>query len=201
MRFVIDPRDGRNIVTPDITGKLPGRGAWVLASKDALDKAVTKGGFARSFKKKAVALDDLGVNVEAGLERQALSALGLARRAGAAAAGFDQVAGLLKSGDAAALICATDGAPGGKQKLKALMAGVQSGDNEAQASAAPAFIEMFDSEALSAAVGREGVVHVAIRQSPSGSRFLREIKRLAGFREGLYAARPPAQPVRGDAES
>ncbi|MEO0879932.1 MAG: DUF448 domain-containing protein [Pseudomonadota bacterium] len=192
IRFVVDSRDGANLVTPDFNGKLPGRGAWVKASRAALEKAIAKGGFARSFKSGVRAPADLVEAVEAGLARQALSALGLARRAGAAATGFDQAAALLKAGDAAALVSACDGAADGKRKLKArALAGLRhckpdadgapDGDSDERPAPHVAFVDLFDVEALSQALGRDGVVHVALRRAPASFRFLKEARRLAGF--------------------
>src|SRR5258708_16829920 len=50
LRFVAGP-DGS--VVPDVTAKLPGRGLWVEASKDAVNKAVEKKLFARAAKRPA----------------------------------------------------------------------------------------------------------------------------------------------------
>ena len=47
IRVVVGP-DGQ--VVPDISAKLPGRGAWVGASRDAVLQAVKTKAFARSFK-------------------------------------------------------------------------------------------------------------------------------------------------------
>ena len=47
IRFVMGPEAQ---VVPDIFGKLPGRGVYVTASRDALDLAVKKKLFARGFK-------------------------------------------------------------------------------------------------------------------------------------------------------
>ena len=45
IRFVVGP-EGQ--IVPDLLGKLPGRGIYVTASRRALEKAVTKGLFARA---------------------------------------------------------------------------------------------------------------------------------------------------------
>ncbi|MGA9412636.1 MAG: DUF448 domain-containing protein, partial [Roseobacter sp.] len=45
IRFVVGP-EGQ--VVPDILGKLPGRGIYVAADRAAIDKAASKGLFARS---------------------------------------------------------------------------------------------------------------------------------------------------------
>ena len=61
VRFVLAP-DGR--VVPDLAERLPGRGAWVSAWREAVDQVVAKGLFARGFKTRALADADLGDTVE-----------------------------------------------------------------------------------------------------------------------------------------
>jgi len=168
LRFVLDPS---GIVTPDFSGKLPGRGAWVTATREAIEMAVAKGAFARSFKSTAPAPDGLAAMVEAGIAKAAANALGLARRVGDAAAGFDQARQLLRENKAAALISASDGAEDGKRKLKALAKGAE-------------VFSIFDCRELSAALGRDGVIHVALNRGPAAKRFIREARRLERFRTG-----------------
>lgn len=156
-------------MTPDLAGRLPGRGAWVTATREALAKATKARAFSRAFKAEARTPEDLAASVEAGLAKAALSALGLGRRAGEAAVGFDQARRLLEAGKAAALVSAADGAEDGKRKLKALAPGLP-------------FFGRFESRELSAALGRDGVVHVALKKGPAAARFIREARRLEGFR-------------------
>lgn len=139
------------------------------ANRAALEKAVRAGAFARSFKAEVKTPDDLAAIVEAGLAKSALAALGLARRTGDAAIGFDQAKRLLEAGKAAVLVSAADGAEDGKRKLKGAGAGVS-------------VFGRFQSRALSAALGRDGVVHVALKKGPAAARFAREARRLEGFR-------------------
>lgn len=166
MRFVLGP-DGA--VAPDFSGKLPGRGAWVGASRAALETAISKGAFARSFKQAAATPADLVDRVEAGLAKLALSALGMTRKAGDVILGFDQVRAALKDKKAGVLIAASDGAEDGRRKLKALLKG-----------AAP--VEIFNGRELSDALGKDGVVHAALKDGPGAERFLRGVRRLEGFR-------------------
>src|SRR5215475_1057009 len=64
LRFVADP-DGR--VVPDAAAKLPGRGLWVEASKDAVNKAVEKKLFSRAAKAQVTATADLALRAEKAL--------------------------------------------------------------------------------------------------------------------------------------
>ena len=168
LRFVVSP-EGE--LAPDFTGKLPGRGAWLTPQKDALETALKKGAFARSFKRGVVAPDDLGARVEAGLVKQALSALGLARRAGDVAVGFEKARAMLADG-AAVLINAADGGEDGRRKLM-------------NAAGEAAVVDIFAEAELAAALGRdEPTVHAAVKKGPAAQRFLKEALRAQGFRCG-----------------
>lgn len=183
VRFVLSP-DGE--VAPDFSGKLPGRGAWVTASREALETAMKRGGFARSFKAGVAAPEDLGARVETGLASSALSALGLARRANEAVIGFEKVRAALKSQNAAVLVNAVDGSVDGRRKLDRL-----------GSSAGAAVVELFTEAEMASALGRDApTVHVALKAGPGAMRFLREARKLAGFRpkasEELQGAARPA---------
>lgn len=179
MRFVLGP-DGA--LAPDFSGKLPGRGAWLTPTRDALERALKKGAFARSFKAAAPAPDDLAQRVEAGLTKAALSALGLARKAGDAVLGFEKTRAALNAGDVAVLINACDGGADGKRKLAGLATRVD-------------VVEVFTVDELSAALGRDApAVHVALKSGPAAQRFLREARRAEGFRGVSLAMKEEAGP-------
>ena len=165
MRFALSP-DG--VVAPDFSGKLPGRGAWVRARRSAVEAAVKRRLFARAFKTPVQAPDNLAAMVEAGLVKAALSALGLARRAGAAVVGFEKTRAQLKTGCAGVLIAASDGAEDGNRKLVSL-----AGDARE--------IALFTRDELSAALGVDAV-HAAIEKGPAATRFLKAAARLEDYR-------------------
>src|SRR5690348_10934470 len=116
IRFVASP-DGA--VTPDLARKLPGRGLWVAAERDAVETAAKKGLFSRAAKAKLAAPAELADQVEGLLLKRLLSGLGLARRAGELTSGFEKVSSTIRSGKAAWLIEASDGAADGRRKLLA----------------------------------------------------------------------------------
>lgn len=167
MRFVLSP-DGE--AAPDYSGKLPGRGAWLTPDRDALAAAIKKGAFARAFKAPVRVPDDLAARIERGFAKSALSALGLARRAGDVLVGFEKARAALVSGEAAVLVNACDGAQDSRSKLQ-------------KAAGSIAVIELFDEAELAAALGRDApTVHVTIKAGPAGRRFQTEARRLEGFR-------------------
>ncbi len=171
IRFVADP-DGR--VVPDIAAKLPGRGMWVSADRKSLEKAIAKKLFSRAAKKPVTADGELPARVERLLASRMADDLGLARRAGAAILGFDQVAAALAEKNPPALLVeASDGAADGRRKLIAV-AWAQGFK--------PKVIDCLNSQELGLALGRENVVHAALKSGQLAERLEMNAGRLAGFR-------------------
>lgn len=178
LRFVLDP-EGR--VRVDLEQRLPGRGMWLSADRDVVNKAVAKNLFARAARARAVAPADLALEVDRLLARRALDTLGLARRAGQVTAGFEQVRAALRADGVAVLLAAADGAADGRRKLRGLARDLP-------------LITAFSRAELGAALGRDDVVHVAVAPGPLARRLLRDAGRLAGFRPEavLWPAGPAA---------
>jgi hypothetical protein len=166
VRFVVAP-DGR--LLPDLGGELPGRGLWLTASRAALEKAIRKGAFARAARAPVAIADGLADQIERLLERRCLDLLGLARRAGQVAVGFEKVKALIEAGKARVLIAARDGAADGRAKLARLAGPLP-------------VVALFGAAELGLALGRENVVHAALGSGRLGERFLAETTRLSGFR-------------------
>ncbi|MEM9706353.1 MAG: DUF448 domain-containing protein [Pseudomonadota bacterium] len=156
IRFVCDP-DG--VVTPDLAERLPGRGAWVSAEKSCVRKAARSGAFARAFKAPATAPADLDQLVEDALKARALSSLGLVRRAGLAALGFDEGSKVLRRGNAVFALSAIDASADGAEKL-----------GRAAAAAGALFLRCFTVNEQSLAIGANAVRHLVVRHgSPAMS--------------------------------
>ena len=168
VRFVVAP-DGR--VVPDINESLPGRGLWLTASRDIVAAASGKGLFAKAARTEATAPADLADQVEGLLARRCCDLLGFARRAGQAAAGFEKVRAWLAAGKAGVLVTASDAAEGGRRKLQVL------------APETPV-VALLRVDELSAALGRENAVHVAVGRGKLAALLLQEARRLSGFRGG-----------------
>lgn len=168
IRFALGP-DGT--VTPDLAERLPGRGVWVSARRDLVEKAAKRNLFARGFKAPARVPDGMASAIEAGLARRTVEAIGIARKAGLAIAGFEKVKARLRAGPVAALIEASDGAEQGKARLRPL-----AGD-------AP-LVDLLTSAELGLAFGREFVIHAVLDAGGAAERVVRESRRLAGFRDG-----------------
>lgn len=171
IRFVLDP-EGR--VTPDIRNRLPGRGAWVTASADAIAAAEKKKLFGRAFKDAAIVEPGLAQRVEAQLVDAALQSLSLARKAGALTLGFMKVEGAIADGKVAALIHASDASEDGVRKLNAALRRL------AGAEIAPVF-RIFTADQLSLALGRPNVIHAALLAGGASDYGLHRIAALARF--------------------
>ncbi len=166
LRFVASP-DGA--VVPDILERLPGRGLWLVASRDIVAAAISKGLFAKAARAPVAAPADLADQVEALLARRCCDLLGLARRAGQATAGFEKVRAWIRSGKAGVLLGAADGAEDGRRKLRALARGIP-------------VISVLRGDELAAALGRETAVHAAVRGGKLAESLRRDAARLEGFR-------------------
>ena len=169
IRFVAGP-DG--VVVPDLARKLPGRGIWVAADRASVETAAKKGLFARAAKAKLSAPAGLADQVEILLKRRVLSALGLARKAGDLTSGFEKVSSAVRSGKAAWLIEASDGAADGRRKLWA---------QARKQSPPPGLIGVFTAQELGLALGGENVIHTAFLAGRAADRWAQDVQRLSGF--------------------
>lgn len=170
IRFVAAPDA---TVAPDVARKLPGRGIWVEATRAAVSHAAAKGLFSRSAKTKLDPGPDLAGLVERLLSRRCLDGLGLARREGALVQGFEKTQVAVRSGKAAWLVEARDGAPDGRDKLMR------------SALAAPRPVEVcgaFEAVELGLALGLDNVIHLALLAGRRAERWSEDVHRLAGFR-------------------
>ncbi|WP_022704212.1 RNA-binding protein [Pseudorhodobacter ferrugineus] len=181
IRFVVGP-DAQ--VVPDILGRLPGRGIYVAADRDAIAKAAAKGLFSRAAKQVVKAPDGLAEMVEALLARRVIELLSLARKAGQAVTGYEKVKDWLVKGQAIALVQASDGSERGKSKLR-------------PPERKNGFIGCLSSQEMGLAFGREHAIHAALAAGGLGLRVVEEAARLAGFRE--QAGGNPADEDRQDA--
>jgi predicted RNA-binding protein YlxR (DUF448 family) len=171
IRFVAGP-DGE--VVPDLARKLPGRGVWVEATREAVAAAVKKNAFARSAKAPLKPERDLVEQVEELLARRCLEQLGLARKEGVLISGFEKTSAAIRSAKASWWIEASDGAADGRRKLFGVRARSPRPD-------LPVF-GAFSSEELGVSTGGETVIHLALLAGRRAGRWTDEVRRLAGFR-------------------
>lgn len=189
VRLAVSP-DGD--VLPDALAKAPGRGAWIGVSKADLEEAIAsgklKGALSRAFKSGDIKVpEDLPTRIEAALKKAVLERLGLEMRSGRLILGSDRIANEARMGAVAALYHAADAKEDGCRKLdQAWRVGLDEEGSGLQGERLP-----LDREALSVALGRENVVHLALADAKSAQRIAIPLRRLQTF---LGAAQAAAEP-------
>jgi len=166
VRFVAGP-DG--VVVPDIEGRLPGRGLWLCAERDILDRACASNAFARAARTPVSVPGHLAQRVEALLARRCADFIGLARRAGDAVAGLERVRAMLSRSKVAMIVVAHDAAAGEAGRLRAMQPG------------APV-IGVLSSAELGGVFGRPSMVYAAVLRGRLAEKLAIEAGRLSGFR-------------------
>lgn len=165
LRFVVDPE---GVVTPDVAGRLPGRGVWVTPDRAILAKAIRTGRFRAGFKADAIVPDDLADQTVRQLDRRIDGLIGMARGAGEVAAGWEQAREFARKRRIGVVLVASDAAEGARRRLLAL---------------APeaAVVDELDAASLGAALGRDRVVNALV----ADGRLARMISLEAARRRGL----------------
>jgi predicted RNA-binding protein YlxR (DUF448 family) len=174
IRFVVGP-DGAAV--PDVKTKLPGRGLWITASREALGEAIKRKVFGRGFKREVRLPPDLADQTERLLERAVLDALAMAGKAGSVAAGFAKTEAALEHEEVIAVLHAAGASADGVRKLQARAQRYWSG-------VPPAEIGFLTTAQLDLALSRPNVVHAALLAGPASETFLARCRRLERFRTG-----------------
>ena len=168
IRFVVAP-DG--YVVADLACRFPGRGAWVVASDDAIRKANKRGHFKRALGSGLQSDDQAITMIAEQLRARVLSIAGLARRSGLLLCGFGK---LLAGGHCTGLLAADDASLRETEKLRVKLAVDWVARN-------------FSAAELGRVCGRDSIAFVGVRASKApgsdklGNILHQEIKRLDGF--------------------
>lgn len=178
IRFVAGP-DGH--LVPDIKANLPGRGAWVSASKSVLEEAIRRKSFAHSLKSDIVVDNDLVDLVDRLLVRAALGRLALARKAGGVVIGATKVEQAIRSGQACLVLHAKEAAFDGKRKIEQALYSVKRPDKEDIP-----VITLFNSDEMGVAFGDSPVVHAAMLNVELAQGFIKTVQKLVAYRDGTH---------------
>ncbi|WIW96290.1 DUF448 domain-containing protein [Altererythrobacter rubellus] len=201
LRLAISP-DG--LVLPDPHAKAPGRGAWIGVSRPELETALAKGqlkgALARAFKGAKLELPaDLPDLVQHALTKALLDRLGLELRAGNVVLGTSRIDEQARSGRAELLLHASDASEDGRKKLdQAWRVG-----RDTEGSGERGTVLPLDRAALSVALGRENVVHLALCNGAAAGRVEGALARLLQYLEGTLPSETDgdrASPGRQDEE-
>jgi predicted RNA-binding protein YlxR (DUF448 family) len=176
IRFVVSPQGE---VVADLKRKLPGRGLWVSASRQAVAEAVRRNQFSRGFRRDVRAAPTLPLETENLLVRSVIEALAVAAKAGQVISGFAKVEEALAQGRVKALLHASDGAADGIRKLDAIAR--QRGGNPGESPDFP-ILSVLSSAELDLALGRSNVIHAALLAGPASKTFLSRSQILVRYR-------------------
>ena len=179
LRLAVSP-EGE--VLPDARARAPGRGAWIGVDRAALAEAQASGklkaALTRAFKTGGLSIAaDLPDLAEKALVRAFLDRLGLEMRAGKLILGSDRIANDARMGKVAALYHAADASEDGSRKLdQAFRVG-----RDAEGTGLAGERLPLDRAALSVALGRDNVVHLALADRASAERVAIPLRRLLNF--------------------
>jgi hypothetical protein len=168
IRLALGP-DGQ--VAPDVRAKAPGRGAWIGVTHAELQKALSsgklRGALARAFKTGELSIpDDLPERIAQALRAALLDRFGLESRASKLLTGSEKIDVAARRGQVRLLLHASDAATDGRRKLdQAWRVG-----EDAEGSEMIGLVLPIDRSALSMAMGRENVVHIAVTQDGAAAR-------------------------------
>jgi predicted RNA-binding protein YlxR (DUF448 family) len=187
IRFVVSP-DGSAVA--DLKRRLPGRGMWITATRQALRSAIARKVFGRGFKRDVRLASDMVEATERLLEEGALAALAIAHKAGKVAIGFAKTEAALTRARVVALVHAADAAADGARKLDAALRRRLHLD-----AAEVAVIDTFTSVQLDLALGRSNVIHAALLAGRESDTFMARAGLLDRFRTGGSAGRNEPAPA------
>ena len=209
IRLAVSPPgpDGACVVLPDVHARAPGRGAWIGVSRADLEKAQAKGklkgALLRAFGKALDGTpltipDDLAERIDTALVRAFTDRLGLETKSGRLLVGSDRIAENARSGKVRWLAHAADAAEDGSRKLdQAWRVG-----SEAEGSGLRGTVLPLDRAALSVALGRDNVVHLALADGKAAERVAAPLQRLLHFRgQAAQSAETEADGGQGPAQA
>jgi predicted RNA-binding protein YlxR (DUF448 family) len=192
IRLAISPE---GMVLPDALARAPGRGAWIGVGRAELEQAVGNGqlraALQRAFKTNEISVpEDFGALLENALARALVQRLGLELRSGKVLLGSDRITDQARMGRVAWLGHASDASEDGSKKLdQAWRVGM-----DAEGSGMTGIRLPLDRAALSVALGRDNVVHLALADKASAERVAIPLARLQRY----MGAAPKADTKDGD---
>tara|TARA_R110000782_G_scaffold117364_2_gene207541 strand:- start:14924 stop:15592 length:669 start_codon:yes stop_codon:yes gene_type:complete len=191
---------GDGAVMPDVRAKAPGRGAWIGVSRAELEKAVAngklKGALSRAFKTSDISISgDLAARIDEALEQQAMDRLGLEARASNLLTGSEKIDVAARRGQVRMLLHAADAKPDGCRKLdQAWRVGEEAEGTDRAGEVLPV-----GREALSRAMGRDNVVHIAVTNGKAAERLKTVLSRWQSYagcaNGGVYDPPSDGQPT------
>jgi hypothetical protein len=157
---------------------------WLSARRDVIERARTRGAFAKAARGAVHVPPDLCARIEDGLRRRVRDLLGFARRAGGTVSGFQKVREWLQDGRAALLVEASDGSEAERSRLL--------GRRDVPV------VSPLPAATLGVVFGRDHAVHVAVAPGRLAEAIAAESARLAGVAAEREAAGGAASATEAD---
>ena len=195
VRLALSPS---GLVLPDVQAKAPGRGAWLSVDRASLEHAIAekrlKPALSRALKTGDVHwAEELPRQIEDALLRLFLDRLGLELRFGHLLMGSQRIVTEARKGAVHALYHASDAQPDGTAKLDQAW---RVGEGKEGSGLCGTRLPL-DRAALSVALGRENVVHLALTDAAAAGRIDAILARLIGY-IGTDSYSADAERVRDD---
>ena len=188
IRFVAGPDD---TIVADLKAKLPGRGCWVTARRDLVEKAAKKDMFSRALKRKVAVPPDLTENMDRQMVDALTGMMNLARKAGQIVLGATKTESAVRSGQAIAVFHAIDAAEDGVRKIaQARHARYSSGEN-----AIPSF-RLLSAQEMSVISGEGNLIHLAVLAGQAGEGVVKRAKILDRYRGEAPTGRTAGRPAK-----
>ncbi|WP_336294483.1 RNA-binding protein [Bartonella sp. CB169] len=179
IRFVVGPN---NQIIPDLKSNLPGRGVWISAHHSAIETAIKRKAFNKSFKTDVEVAPNLAHTVDALLLKAALGSLSMARKAGAIVMGATKVDAAIRSGQVILVLHAKETKEDGKRKIAQAIHAIQQQTNRNIKT-----VSLFTSDEMRAAFGANPVMHAAVLDTKAAEGFLKTIHKLLAYRDGKHS--------------
>jgi predicted RNA-binding protein YlxR (DUF448 family) len=188
IRFVAGPDD---TVVADLKGKLPGRGCWVTARRDLVEKAAGKDMFSRALKRKVDAPPDLAERIDRQMVDALTGMMNLARKAGQIVMGAAKTENAVRSGQAIAVFHAIEAAEDGIRKIDQARHARQS---SAQGDI-PSF-RLLSAPEMAVILSEGNLIHLAVLAGQAGEGVVKRAKILDRYRDEAPTGRTAGQPAK-----
>jgi predicted RNA-binding protein YlxR (DUF448 family) len=146
------------IIVADLDEKLPGQFVTVTVSKETFKRAVWRNSFTTAFREKTETPSDFVETLELNILKKCLQLLGLCKKAGLLTHGFAKCEEWFHQGQSTLYVAASDASDNGVKKLDKPHKGVIK------------FGELSSAQ-LSAALGEQTIMHVALRDHALSDQF------------------------------
>jgi predicted RNA-binding protein YlxR (DUF448 family) len=159
----------------DYSEKLPGRGAYVCAEMPCIGKVLKEGALSRAFKEsvKSPKTEDFVAELDKKINRKIASLLGMARKSGVVAAGFDSAIEAAMRDTGGLVIMAQDLSDNTRKKAM-----------EAGTGFTGRLVEYSTKDMLGSMLGMDPVGIVFIKNKELSDSLNKEIRRLINIRRG-----------------